>query len=446
MNLDVVLWQNYVADVAAYFVMAGVAGLIFAKRDFDLLDPIVLFSALYVSLFALAPIHDIIADDYLTFGINTFVYGVEGTFIAVVGYVGFGVGYLLRLPVSSEGDVSQAPVRSAIAGRALFMWAVAFLVALLSAMASGKGATYILSLGLIGDAQAQPRMDAPLGFGIQVALALIPTAIIYAHVSKTRVLSGVIQVLTFTLLASQGFRYTIIIFVLAHVYVWYMKRNSRPRLATIVALVAGLALYSGAMGLYRGALRSGDSMDWGSFGVASVETAVFENLAIYKTYYGVVHAVPDLVPYGLGSQMFIYTAVMFVPRILWPGKPLPDTWDPIRAGISDYAAEAGSAYPNIGEYYYEFGLFGVVTFMCLLGLALNLVRSRYRTSSDVTEMVLYAVVVAAMFQLIIRGYTPSNFYMVVLLVAPPLLIGRSGKLRSDPMSRRSLRRSVHASR
>ena len=249
-NLDVVLRQNYIADVCAYCVMAGVAALIFAKRNFDLLDPIVLFSVLYVSMFSLAPIRDILVDDYSTFGINTLVYGVEGTIIAVVGYLSFAAGYLLKLRVKRNPavDLPFEPARSPIAGRALAMWATVFLVALFSAIASGKGATYILSLGLFGDAQAQPRMDAPLGFGTMAAHALIPIAIVHAYASKGRVLTGVIQLLTFTLLASQGFRYVVIIFVLAHAYVWYMKRRATPRLATVAALFAGLALYSGAMG------------------------------------------------------------------------------------------------------------------------------------------------------------------------------------------------------
>ena len=80
-----VIAHNYVADVIAYFVMTGAAVLIFAKRRFDVLDPIVLVSVTYISLFSLAPIRDIIVNDYYAYGVNTLVNGVEGTGIAVVG-------------------------------------------------------------------------------------------------------------------------------------------------------------------------------------------------------------------------------------------------------------------------------------------------------------------------------------------------------------------------
>lgn len=432
-ELDRLLWQNYVTDLTAYFVMAGLACVVFAKRGYNLVDPIVLVSALYISLFSVAPIRDIIVGDYLTFGVNTLTHGVQATVIAVAGYLCLVAGYLLRLPMRSLiGDRSDTAARGLIARRALAIWVAAFVVALVSAMASGKGANYILTLGLLGDAAAEAPMDTPLGFGAVVGQAMIPTAIVYAHTAGSRWLTGLVQLLTFTVLASQGFRYVIIIFVLAHAFVWYAKRKTKPRVTTIALLVAGLALFSGVMGAYRGALRTGGSMEWSSVGIDAVETAVFENLAIYKTYYGVVHAVPELVPYGLGSQIFVYTVIMFIPRMIWAAKPLPEVWAPIRAGVSDYAAEAGSAYPNVGEYYYEFGLLGVLIFMFLFGLGLNFVRSKYMTSNRIAEVVLYGVIVAASFQLIIRGYTPSNFYMVLVLAVPTFIIRGAKRKKRSP--------------
>jgi len=328
----------------------------------------------------------------------------------------------------------------------LAIWFFAFAVALFSGMASGKGATYILSLGLFGDAQANSRMDAPLGFGVAMAHALIPTAIIYSHFGRSRWLNAAVQLLTFSLLASQGFRYIVIIFVLSHAYVWYMSRGTKPRFLTLVGLLAVLLLFSAGMEFYRGALRTGGSVDWTEFGLEELEAAVFGNLGVYKTYYGVVQAVPSLVPYGWGSQIFVYTAVLFVPRLFWPTKPLPNAWEPIRASVSDYAAAAGTAYPNIGEYYYEFGIIGVVTFMGILGVALKTVRARFRYSSDVLDMVLYAVCVTAMFQVIIRGYTPSNFYMLLLLAVPVVVIQTSSRRRAVPAGVSRPRRYERAKR
>jgi oligosaccharide repeat unit polymerase len=425
-NLDPMIATNYVVDVIAYFLMAGVFVYIFARRFMDLFDPVVIVSVVYISIYVLAPIHDIIAVDYYQFGVNTFPWGVKGTLVAVAGYLAMCFGYSLHLPprrpaVSKPKSGAGGPK---IAGVALAIWALAFITALVGDMAGGKAASYILSLGFTGEMSVQPAMDTPLGFAGITAIALIPSSIIYAHFGRSRWLNLAVQVLTFALLASQGFRYIVVIFVLSHVYVWYMKRKTTPRATLLVTALAVLILFSGAMGFYRTAMRTGGSVDWAAFGFNDVNDAVFGNLGIYKTYYAVVHVVPSEVPYGFGAQMFIYTAILFVPRAIWPSKPAPPVWDPIRAGLSDYAAAAGAAYPNIGEYYFEFGVLGVVVLMGLFGVGLNYVRARLRASSDVLDLVLYAVLVTATFQVVIRGYTPSNFYMLMLLAVPVVVVKR----------------------
>ena len=423
-NLDPMIATNYVVDVIAYFLMAGVFVQIFAKHDMDLFDPIVIVSVVYITIFSLSPIHDIVATDYYTFGVNTFPWGVKGTLVAVAGYLAMCFGYSLhfrpRPPAVSKPRSGAGGPKIAVF--ALAIWALAFMTALVGDMAGGKGASYLLSLGLTGEINAQPAMDTPLGFARFVAHALIPSSIIYAHFGRSRWLNLAVQVLTFALLASQGFRYIVVIFVLSHVYVWYMKRKTTPRVIVLVTALAVLILFSGAMGFYRTAMRTGGSVDWAAFGFNDVYDAVFGNLGIYKTYYAVVHAVPSEVPYGFGAEVFIYTAILFVPRAIWPSKPLPPVWAPIRAGLSDYAVTAGAAYPNIGEYYFEFGVLGVVVLMGLFGVALNYVRARLRASSDVLDLVLYAVLVTATFQVVIRGYTPSNFYMLMLLAVPVVVV------------------------
>lgn len=438
-NLDEMMAMHYGVDVIAYFVMTGLFLLIEAKHDMDLFDPLVIISVIYISIFAIAPLHDIILGDYYEYDVNTFVFGVKGTVIAVGGYLALCFGYLLhqspRAP--SERDQKHHVDGPAIARLALAIWVLAFASALVGAMASGAGATYVLSLGLIGKMVVPPEMGVPLGFTGSLAHALIPTAIIYAHFGRLRWWNLILQLLTFTVMASQGFRYILVIFLLSHLYVWYMRRGVSPRPVVIATALGVLILFSGVMEFYRNPMRTGGSVDWAAFGLGDIDTALFGNLGIYKTYYGVVHAVPSQVPYGLGAQMFVYTAIMFVPRAIWPNKPLSPVADPIRAGVSDYAVKAGAAYPNLGEYYFEFGVLGVVVFMGLLGVALNYIRTRFRHSSDVLDIVLYAVLVTSMFQVVIRGYTPSNFPMVVFLALPVVMVKHLSRGRRNPYRRRS---------
>lgn len=428
-DLEPLFAHNYLVDLVAYFIMAGLSTLVLIARRLDLFEPLVLVSVVYISIFTVAPMHDLIIGNYYFFGVNLFSYGIKGTIIAVIGFVMFCAGYSRRDLIAQRAKPQHHAMPPQYnSGKILqvtsCVWAASFAMGLINAISGGKSITYVLTLGIIGASNTALTIDAPIGFAGAMAMALVPTSIIYAHFGRSPFLNAVVQILSLTLLASQGFRYIVIIFVLAHFYVWHIKKERAPRMGTLIALLCLLVIFVGVMGFYRTALRTGIDADWSLFGLNEVTQAVFGNLEIYKTYYGVIHAVPDLVPYGMGRQMFVYTAILMVPRVLWPSKPLPPVHDPIREGVSDYAAVAGAAYPNIGEYYFEFGVFGVLAFMYLLGELLDFVRRRYRTSRDILDVVLYSIVVVGMFQVVIRGYTPSNFYMLALMIVPVSIVKR----------------------
>lgn len=434
-GLDPLLARSYVAILVAYFIMAGLSIVVSIGRSLDLFDPLVLISILYVSIFTVAPMRDLIIGNYYYFGVNLFVYAIKGTVVAVAGFIALCAGYWRFSLGPKRVQVKEHPARaqydtSMILRVTISIWAVSFAFGLLNAVSGGKSITYVLTLGIIGAPDTGSTIDAPLGFANAMALAMVPTAIIYFHFSRSVLLKGSVQIITLMLLASQGFRYIVVIYILTHFYVWFMKQGRMPRMYTLITLLCLLSIFVGVMGFYRGALRSGSDIDWTLFSVKEVTDAIFDNLAIYKTYYGVIVAVPDIIPYGMGAQIFGYTAVFMVPRFLWASKPYPSVNEPVRAGVSDYAAEAGAAYPSIGEYYFEFGILGVLFFMYVLGETLSLLHRRYRASSDIFDIVLYSVVVTAMFQVIIRGYTPSNFYMLLFMVAPVFFIQKIARLHA----------------
>ena len=442
-DLDGPFAHTYVTCLAAYFVMAGLLVLTLTARRLDLFDPIVLVSLLYISIFAVAPMRDLIIQNYYLFGVNLFGYGRNGTLLALAGFIALYAAYLRRgLSLSSIDPQTTTPTeysRDRVVRYCLFIWALSFAMALFNAISGGQSITYVLTLGFFGASDTAVRIDAPLGFAGAMAHSLIPTSVIYGHYARSKATNVLLQTITVGLLASQGFRYIVVIYVLAHAYVWFLKRGRAPRLDTLLILFASLALFVGAMGFYRNALKSGGTVDWSNFGMGEVSVAIFGNLEIYKTYYGVLRAVPDIVPHGLGAQMLIYTAILFIPRAFWASKPLPPVNEPITAGVSHTASISGAAYPNLGEYYFEFGVLGVIVFMYALGEALSWLYRRYRFSNDFFDLVLYSVITTGMFQVVIRGYTPSNVYMLLLMILPISIIRRV--CRASPASQLSSLRS-----
>ena len=181
------------------------------------------------------------------------------------------------------------------------------------------------------------------------------------------------------------------------------------------------------MTLFRDSIRSGGGINFSSISfnilLDAFDAAFWENLRIYKTYYGVIKAVPEMTSYLFGKQMIIYTMIMFIPRAIWKGKPGNPGTKAQELGINEIAVKSGSAYPCLGEYYYEFGILGVMFWMGIFGWWLQNLQIKYRfgAKSNV-DLMIYTTIVGTILQLVIRGYTPSNFWMIIFSMLPFLII------------------------
>ena len=183
------------------------------------------------------------------------------------------------------------------------------------------------------------------------------------------------------------------------------------------------------MTLFRDDIRSGAGINLFAVSLKEIVTALDEailgNFEIYKNYYALIKAVPNMTNFMYGKQMIIYTIIMFVPRALWPGNPLPPGGEGIALGVTPYAVMAGTAYPCLGEYYYEFGGVGIVICMVLLAFWMKKYTLRYyKYGHSLEDLMIYCTLLGCTLQLLIRGYTPSNFWMVVFCVLPYWIIKR----------------------
>lgn len=434
-DIDSILSLNYVVDTIAYFIMTGIFLLIIFKNKLDIFDPIVFISVIYITMFTIVPIIDILSGEILWFGVDLFPYGFKGTSLAVIGYIFFCLGYSIsirrRRPIKEKNnDIIQRQYDiNKIILLSLLAWVFCFILSMIYVMASGKSLMYIFSLGLKGDFDATNISSTPLGFISMFSYSLLPTCLIYSNYGNSKSIKILLFIGTFIIQLIRGFRFTIVILILSYIYFYYLKNKKRPTGKTILLLLIIIFITIGIMGFYRGDLRSGNSVNWDEFSLDDINDAILGNFRIYKTYYAVIKAVPSMTSYMYGQQMFVYTIVMFIPRVIWPSKPSPHGGDAIKLGISDYAKIAGQAYPNIGEFYYEFGIIGVIFFMWLFGFWMSRIKRKYFYSTDQFDLIIYSIIIPATLQLIIRGYTPSNFYLIVFIIAPVILIKKYSKFR-----------------
>ena len=135
-----------------------------------------------------------------------------------------------------------------------------------------------------------------------------------------------------------------------------------------------------------------------------------------------VAVIPEKYGYVYGRQIIIGTAIMLVPRVLWPGKIYPGAGYGLKILIGPNIAD-GQAAPTPSEAYYALGVLGVFIFMALYAWWMKReFVTKGKNNAGVLNNMVFAVLLGSNLQLLIRSYTPSNFWYIVFAILPVLII------------------------
>lgn len=396
-------------------------------RKFDLFSPITIFSALYIIMFFFMPIYDISVGEVLWFGQDLFDYGIKASTIAFVGYMSFFTFYIVKFSYGRFPN-NKLEKNIQIKGKMLVpVIVVGYIICLLAniyymVFANGNSVLYILTLGMLGSAR-QYSVGENIGAISMLSYSLPSFTLLYVEYGKKKTLKIVFFALMFVLQVARGFRFFIIQIVIMFGAYYFLRENKKPRIKDILTLGICLMIPIVLMTLFRNGIRSGQGMDLsivnGESIVDALDAAIFDNFRIYKTYYGLIKAVPQMTNYLYGGQMIVYTAIMLIPRAIWHSKPgNPGTVAQLLA-LGNAAVVGGSAYPGLGEYYYDSGIFGVIVWSAIFGLWLSKMQRRYRYFAESpVDLMVYCTTLGLILQLVIRGYTPSNFWMFIFCMIP----------------------------
>ena len=410
--------------------------IIYNCLKLDLIDPLVFVSIIYIMMFFFCPIYDIYTENTIVFGVHDlFDYGISGSFYALLGYIAFIFSYtFFRLKYRKRKSKNIKRMiyinTSRIARIAFIVWCLCFLIEMLIiVIVKGYNISYILTLGFIGENQIQYEFsNSMLGFIDQATRAIVPLYLIYYYFGEKKILKYIMFILNCIIILITGFRYLVVIFVLSVMIFEFILENKRIRIDKILFIGLMLALIISMIGYTRNSMRSGIGSSLEGFTLNTILETIMDNFGIYKCYYAVIKATPNLTPYIFADQMIVYTAILFVPRVLWKGKPGNPGTTVQLYGLNKVAVLSGYAYPCLGEYYYSFGLIGIIFFMGLFGWWMSKTIVKYRKSvRDPFNFMIYSLIVAVTFQLLIRGYTPTNFYLVMVLIIPCILFKKLNK-------------------
>ena len=156
--------------------------------------------------------------------------------------------------------------------------------------------------------------------------------------------------------------------------------------------------------------------------------------------------VPSRFGYVYGRQIIVGTAIMLIPRILWPGKLSPGAGEDITVIIGSRLKGTGQAMPNLGEFYYALGIAGIVICMGVYGLWMRRVKRKLLDGSTrPMDMIRFSILLGVNLQIIIRGYTPSNFWYVVFSLLPVWIFEFVTRSAAETSRRREAARESGAS-
>lgn len=402
--------------------------LFYTVDHIDIFSPLLLYTVIHLLLFEITPLICLWTGDFEWFEMDLWGGGVKGTWFSTIGYVAAFIAYYLekgKFVIHTDNSPIEEKV-TLNEKKALIMniviWSIAFLCNIVLIVSSGKNLAYIFSLGLSEDAASTTGSGSFEFLGI-IAYAMLPSYLYIFWLSKSRVLKAILFYLMAMTFLYRGFRFILVAIIVSPLIVIFLRRDKRPKLIVVAVLLILLLILSSFVGAVRKDVRGGSGVTDEAVDAVDTEYIVdvfTGNFSIFKTYYGIVEHVPSDIGYTNGSQIFLYTAEMFIPRAIWQSKPQPILRKIIAVSVNDYSVVAGTAYPYIGEYYHEFGLIGIIVLCFIMGRLLR-VLNYYKRRNGIHSIVLFATLYPLVLQVLIRGYTPSNFYMILFVVIPIIL-------------------------
>lgn len=412
-------------------------------RRMDPFDPTTIIAASYFLFFVYAPIRNLIAGQYYFFGELVMPLLPLGSFYLAFGIVGLWAGYYSSGIARRVAQSAPSPPAS-YRGMIRYAWIVsAIAVVCFNAYVHVAGLSWIklLTLGQMGGVPAATQTGAAsvqsdFSNYLYSTLDWLTSALmLFFAFSRTRrkwILAAFIGLLL--IYTTIGFRYRVVILILAPVVYHYLRINRRPDIVKVAAVAIALMLLIGAIGELRNSFRSGEQVDPARISLSSSSESFANDLDLYQGYLAIVDAIPRQHDYFWGSSL-AYLFIQPIPRSLWPDKPAAPVVTIIDVILGPDAVTAGIAYPNVGEFYANFGVVGIVVGMWLFGLLARVLYEYVGQHNDNDwARIIYSLMFPFLLQVISRGYFVQIFQQAAFLLFP-ILLGM--RICRDPSHTRS---------
>jgi len=436
-----------------WFLMFILSALVFfpvilgiSRGQMDIFEPIFLVCAAYFLYFVWAPTHDWVRGNLSPFGIDIVSSIWRGTMHAIVGVAAMLVGYYVnfggegsRNPMANTRSSFRATPENPVDVRrssAAIKYAVGMSLGAIACLGltfrlTGWNWSRLLSFGQYGDEVANiwlieqnpflNYLHSTMEWFLPAFLILLVFRRQPTPRSRFFLLLGFFAV--FTIYTTLGFRYRVLLLMMAPVLYHYMAKRKRPGVIGIVVASLVTVLMVSIIGGTRGATRAGADLDRGDIAIGETGSNFTQDLRIYPPFYRMLDVFPTDYDYLWGSS-YMYVFISPIPRVLWPGKPDAPVRSVLRVIAGERAVQQGLAYPNLGEFYVNFGLAGEIMGMFLFGFLLRRAwMFVQRNANDPWALILYAMLLPFLVQVVSRGYF-VQIAQEFAFIFGPALIGR----------------------
>ena len=92
----------------------------------------------------------------------------------------------------------------------------------------------------------------------------------------------------------------------------------------------------------------------------------------------------------------------------------------VEHSLGSLARTNGRAVANIGEFYANFGIIGIIVLMFLFGYIVSKLKSMYEDPSE-NRLIMYSILYPLLFQWVARGNFSGNFYYTLFAFVPLII-------------------------
>lgn len=405
-----------------------------SEEEIDIFHPIHLITITYLCIFVFTPLILINQGRAYCWGVNVMLGCAKATIVFNLSYTFFIIGYnKLKIPNYAFYDfknVSKSQ-NDKIVFFSTVIWLVGFLFSIYYLRITGRSLSFILTLGNSGDINS-PNTKENLLFLSNFTLFMVVPLLYLFKFSKSKIFFALLCFLTFATMYVRGFRIFVIILIISLFIVHFKSNLKKPSLKILLTTFFLMVLFFTFLGEKRGDLRTGNNQKKVEINSNAISNMMESNFEIYKPFYGVVIQYTDIFDYTLGKSMVWDTVINWIPRAVWPNKPLAaDQTQPVglKKAVSAKAIEKGAmAWPNIAEFYMEFGAIGCCILFYYFGVGSKYI-TKYYYSKNINHLFIYAVIYPILFQFIIRGAFSQLLPFIVFTLLPFYLLNKIVKIK-----------------